>query len=295
MVSILIPVYNYSIKTLVCFLHNQAIKCHFPFEILVFDDASTLPFPENESITQLPNCFYERSKENIGRTEARNQLAKKAKYDYALFLDADVMPQKDTFLEEFIDAVAKHPDIIFGGITYENATPTKDRLLRWYYGKKRESLPLKSRKKEPYLSINSGCFLIKKSLFLSLSRRLNFPLYGLDLYFKILLAEKNAVVTHIDNPVYHLGIETSKDFLEKSLRSIETLFFLEKNNYIEENSFPIQRAFHHLKKIHLIFLFQGFFNVFYKFIEYNLLSKRPILFLFDVFRLNHFIRLKNGK
>mgnify|MGYP000232582310 CR=1 FL=1 len=64
------------------------------FEILVLDDASTDKqcSSENKKINALDHCSYLENEKNIGRTATRNILAKKAKYDWLLFLDADVIP-----------------------------------------------------------------------------------------------------------------------------------------------------------------------------------------------------------
>ena len=85
MISILIPLYNYNVFPLVEVLFNQAEQLSTPYEIIIFDDASTITFEENRKITKFKNTSYEVSKKNIGRTAARDYLGNKAAYDWLLF------------------------------------------------------------------------------------------------------------------------------------------------------------------------------------------------------------------
>ena len=94
MLSILIPTYNYNTLLLVKTLQQQAIKSKISFEIIVLDDASsdTQSSIENNKINTLEHCTYIESEKNLGRTATRNILAHKAKFNWLLFLDADVIP-----------------------------------------------------------------------------------------------------------------------------------------------------------------------------------------------------------
>ena len=213
MVSILIPTYNYEITTLVKVLHKQALQLAVPFEIIVVEDASTdvEKTLQNQSILEWDFCRYINLKENKGRTYVRGFLAKEAKYNWLLFLDADVLPEKETFLKEFIDTT-KNVDVVFGGIVYTKTPPEKNKMLRWKYGNAREAKPILEREKNPYLAIISGCSLIKKDTFLKVNTFLE-NRYGLDVLFTYNLSRLKARVVHIDNPVIHYGLEDNKAFL----------------------------------------------------------------------------------
>ena len=53
---------------------------------------------ENKKINALDHCSFLENEKNIGRTATRNILAKKAKYDWLLFLDADVIPLNENYI-----------------------------------------------------------------------------------------------------------------------------------------------------------------------------------------------------
>ena len=94
MLSILIPTYNYSILQLVQNIHQQCIVSSIVFEIICLDDHSNFDFQlENQKINELAHCFYFKNETNLGRTRTRQILAEKAKFNWVLFLDADVIPQ----------------------------------------------------------------------------------------------------------------------------------------------------------------------------------------------------------
>ncbi len=296
MLSILIPTYNYSVVNLVRQLHKQAKESSIPFEIIVVDDCSTdiAIFDKNKKIKELEFCAFLKNNENIGRTATRNLLANKAKFNQLLFLDADVYPKSDSFIKLFLSNMDSS-EIIFGGISYKNEEPPKEEILRWKYGKSRESLTVKQRIKNPYRTINSGCFLINKPLFLKINKELDMQKYGMDIYFKQLLHKYQSKVNHIDNPVYHLGLETSKVFIKKSLEAIETICYLEKNHQLNNSLIPLQKFYQKLSilKIDTFYLF--ILNKLKIKIENNLNSSRPNLVLFDLYRLNYYIEFKSKK
>src|SRR5690606_14920925 len=160
MLSILIPTYNFNITNLVDTLSSQLEQVDFAFEILVLEDGSTINelIEVNKSITQFSNYHYIQHTTNKGRTATRQALAKAAKYNWLLFMDADVLPQNENFIQH-LDIENQNADVVFGGITYQKNKPEKAKVLRWKYGKSRENRPVSERIKAPYLSIISGCCL----------------------------------------------------------------------------------------------------------------------------------------
>lgn len=292
MLSILIPVYNYDVRELVERLHKQIVAEKIPFEILIADDASTSRNikEHNQSVRKLSGCKLFQFSENKGRTFTRNFLAEKATYDWLLFLDADVLPKNADFITQFLTRMEEN-DVIFGGITYSENPPEDNKILRWKYGKAREAKPANKRKNKPYFSIISGALFIRKKLFLSVNVQLE-NTYGLDIVFIQKLKGKEAQVLHIENPVVHCGLETNAQFLEKTKKSLRTLIKLENQGKTSKNYRPIQKAYNKLKTYHLRGFFQRSLKLSHKKIEKNLLSEKPSLFLFDLYKLNYFLELK---
>ncbi len=292
MLSILIPTYNFSIVTLVKQIHGQAIKANIIFEIIVVDDFSSNKnlIEENSEIVKLGHCQYIENKENLGRTATRNLLAKKANFKTLLFLDADVLPKSEHFIKNFNLLNRNHVHVIYGGINYYKTQPEDDKILRWKYGTKREALSVNERLKHPYFIISQN-LLIDKEIFTT-TNTININAYGLDILFSNNLKKNNIQVEHIDNPVYHLGLESNKSFMFKSLEAVKTTFELEEKKSLDNDLRPLQKSYRKLKKCQLLGVFNTICNVLKNNIESNLISKNPSLLLFDIYRLYYYAQLK---
>ena len=287
MLSIVIPTYNYNIYPLVCELEQQALKLNIPFEIICIDDGSFSHLnKENQKINTLSNSVFTENRKNIGRSKVRNLLAKKAKYEWLLFLDADVFPKNNSFLETYLNSISKSSELIYGGILYHDNSPSHENLLRWLYGKKREALNAELRNKNKYLRFLTLSFLIKKNVFNKVKFNEDIPNNRHeDTLFAYDLKKANINLKHIDNPVYHLGLESSKTFLEKSLLSVEAILVITKKRFLSKNYTSITKALS-ISKLFLINHLLAFFYVKFKSnFENNLLSKKPSLFYFDLYRL----------
>lgn len=289
MLSILIPTYNYNIVPLVKELHKQCSECNIGFEILVYDDDSKLEInSKNDLINQINYCKFKVLPLNIGGSAIRNLLAKESKYENLLFIDADTIPVYQNFIGNYIKILKSDYEVVYGGIKYQEKQPNSDKLLRWTYGKKREALSTSVRNKKPYLSFLTLNFLIKKDVFKIISFNEDIPnLRHEDTLFSYNLEIKNINVIHIENPTYHLGLEESRIFLKKSLESVDAIFLFLKQGLISNDYTLITKVFFKLKKLKLQYTFAFIFTTFKSHFENHLLSKKPSLYLFDLYRLSY--------
>ncbi|MDH7444980.1 glycosyltransferase family 2 protein [Aquimarina sp. 2201CG14-23] len=289
MLSILIPVYNYKVIPLVEEIHTQVSSCNITFEIIVFDDGSHQYLEENLSINSISSSRFKKLSKNVGRSVIRNALAAEAKYEFLLFLDADIEPVSELFIKKYLDSINSDTEIISGGLLYKNTKPTKEQILRWKYGHLKESVPVEKRKKKPYLSFLSSNFLIRKSIFDK--NRFNEEILNLaceDTIFALDAKSKKIRIEHIDNPVFHLGLETSSVFLKKSLDSVEVRRSLIHKNLLKPKDTRITHLAHIVKKIRLQGLIIIIHTLTKKIFVKNLISNNPSLLIFDLFRLGHY-------
>lgn len=291
MLSILIPVYNYNVLPLASELVKQCNSCGIIFEILFLDDASQEFAIENERINQFENTSYSILEKNIGRSAIRNLLAQKAVYENLLFLDADTIPVHHNFISNYISEIEKK--VVFGGLLYENKRPPKEQVLRWTYGKKREALSLSERNRNPSNTALVSNLLIKKEILYRFPFDENLTKYGYeDLLFFAVLKSNQIEIKHIENPVFHLNLESSSLFLNKTKTALENLVLLDYLNKISKNESKIIGSFDFLKKMKLISIFNFVFKKSEQKIERNLLSNKPSLFLFDIYKLGYYCFLK---
>lgn len=291
MLSILIPTYNTDIGVLVDALYFQCEEATINYEIIFCEDKSTEYLEENNSLIVKYEVTKLFNSTNLGRTATRSKLAQAAKYDWLLFLDADVVIKAGNFISTYLEVLTDKVNIVSGGTSYLNTQP-ENCSLRWKYGKKREAKKAEQRHKNPFYIISQN-ILINKEIFLELnhieSRR-----YGFDNIFSHQIAKKGYEIKHINNPIVHLGLETNETFLNKSLEAVETIVHFEKKGKISNNFTSLQKGYLSLKSKKSIGFFKGAMKLVSNSIRKNLLSKNPSLFLFDLYRLHHYIKLKRN-
>ena len=295
MLSILIPTYNYNAFPLVEELYKQASLAGIPFEVRCIDDASSSFDVENKKINLLAHCNYRKLPENIGRSKIRNLLAQEAQFDWLLFLDVDVIPKSQEFIAAYIPYLNDKIKTVNGGICYQEVKPEKNKVFRWLYGKNREAKPCLERQINPYVSFLTLNFLIHKSIFSVVKFNESIPnLRHEDTLFSYDLKKNNIIVEHIDNPVYHLGLDTFDVAIKKENESIIALKHLLDNQLIDPNYIKISKVFSIVNKLKLTQVFGVFYVITKKLFLKNLSSNKPSLFVFDLYRLGYICKLNNN-
>lgn len=293
MLSILIPTYNYNCFSLVLELKQQADELNFDYEICVQDDCSSLFIAENSEINELQNCSFEINSNNLGRTKNRLLLIQKSKFDDLLFLDSDVFPKENDFIKKYVDQiVTKKSTVVYGGLIYKESNPSKNEMLRWVYGKNRESIPLKKRLLNPYQNVLTSNLLLNKKIVERLEFNENLKTYGYEDFVLAQDLKKIKIpITHIDNAVYHLNLETSEIFIEKIRISLHNLKSINKKgeNYTADNRLLF--AFSIVQKINLLKPIAFLFTKFKTKMEHQLLSNSPKIIILDLYKLGYFCKI----
>ena len=295
MLSILVPIYNYNAFPLVLELHKQCLACTVDFEIICIDDASTDPKPKNNPIQFLTNCYFIELSQNIGRSKIRNLLASKSNHEWLLYVDSDTFPKNTDFISNYIRQInLSAKNVVFGGIVYTKDKPNNDQLLRWSFGQKREAIAVSERKKNPYLTTFVSNLLIKKTVFDTLSFNEEITKYGYeDFVFIQNLKLENIEIKHIENPLYHLNLETSSLFLSKTKTALETLLFISKNNSKIEIDSKIIKTHKVLCDLKINLLIAKIFQKLRLKLEYHLTSEKPSLLVFDCYKIGYFCYLNS--
>ena len=296
MLSILIPIFNYDIRELVNSLAKQCSHSGIEYEIICLDDASETNFKiNNAALKDLPNVRYEQLEKNIGRSSIRNKLASMATFEHLLFMDCDSAIVTDSYIENYIRLIPAY-EVIYGGRRYTESPPDdKAKFLRWKYGSKREQISAERRKENPYLYFLTNNFLIKKSVFEKI--RLNEELkgYGHEDTLMAFDMKKNKInILHIENPLYHVGLETADEFLNKTKEGIYNLLYIMQRYPYATEKIKLVKYYGMVNlpliKPLLIFILNALKNKIYT----NIVSASPNLFLFDLFKLSIMLT-KNNK
>ncbi len=288
MISILIATYQWDTEALVERLVLEISSKKLVAEIICIDDASG--FVQSERFHSFPYLQYSVLDTNIGRSAIRNRLAKQAKYPLLLFLDADSLPVGHDFLSDYLVA-ATSVDVVCGGTSYYNTPPSKrTELLRWTYGKEREERSASKRLIDPYVSFTSNNFLISKLVFDRFPFDEEIREYGHeDTLFGIGLKENKVSISHIDNPVYHLGLDDGAVFLSKTEQAVVNLSKLYNKGLIGKEVRLIA-AFLKLRALGLTYIFRVYFRMIEKKLIKNLLGEHPSLRKMDLYKLGLFVQ-----
>jgi hypothetical protein len=296
MLSVLIPVYNYNVSSLVQNLVKQIKENLLLAEIIIVDDASDLFINENSQLSLLENVNYELLEENIGRSAIRNLLASKASFESYLFIDCDAKIVSKDFLNNYYTFLNQHFNVVCGGLVYQTEVPYKNQILRWYYGKNRECKSFKERMKSPFASFSSFNFLIKKDVFDKVKFNEEIKSYGHeDTLLGIQLKNNHHDVFHIDNPLLHDGLEPATDFIRKTESSIKNLKLLVENKSIAtllKEDITLMKYVFRVEELQLRWLIKVMFFLFRKAILHNLKSTKPFLILFDFYKMGFYFTLK---
>lgn len=286
MLSVLIPTYNYDITKLVRQLHEQLLNAQIQFEIICLDDVSKEHIiAENKDINRLTYTTYHLSKKNRGIAITRQRLCEMATYDWILLLDADTMLKGNRFILNYLENMNAGYDFIFGGFDYQDIKPHEGYLLRWAYGRQYEALNASGRNANPYKITIAANLLARKAAYLDLNLGSIGKQYAMDYYFGALLKETKSKVLHLNNNVYHLGIEKSESYLRKKEKAAETLINLYRENKIKDHANDLLSTYIFLKRLKLNYLFAGAFKLFRSPLKNNLLGKRPIILLLQFYKI----------
>ncbi len=234
MLSICIPTYNTDILPLATELLRQSASLDVPTELLIFDDGSPYPTP-NHDLLDRSDLTYRELGRNRGRSVVRNLLGEAARYEWILFLDADMAPNPD-LLAGYLTAIRERPGqgeaVFVGGHHYSPDPPdNSDLLLHWTYGTHREARPARIRVRHPYLGFHSGNFVLPRALHLRHQLDETITGYGHeDTLWGQQLEKMGVPIVPLDNSAEHLGLEPRSVFLEKQRRAIENLRVLRKTH-----------------------------------------------------------------
>jgi glycosyltransferase involved in cell wall biosynthesis len=293
-ISLLIPVLNYDIIALVHSMKSAMGKVPEFHEIVIGDDGSSAEYRAKYHTLESENIKVISSEKNIGRAAIRNKLALEASGDYLLFIDADVMlpGTAEAYFLKWIPFIEKSR-VICGGTLYHDSAPgDPDKLLRWKYGKWREQKSAVERNKHPHAGFSTFNVLIDKTIFSKIRFNEELKQYGHeDTLLGYQLKKAGIGILHIDNGLMHEGLESNREFLNKTKLGIENLSKLydkvtDKVSFSE--TVTILRYYNKLKLLGLTRILAAIFIRYRDRMEIRLDSSDISLYLFGFYKMSMF-------
>lgn len=293
MISILIPAFNQDVNRLVARLSAGFSHLQQAGEIIVMDDGSTPAYQAlNSSLATQPFVRYVPHAQNHGRIRIRQMLAEAATCEWLLFLDGDSELVSDDFLPHYYQAIKTNTGVLVGGRTYSTTPPVDCALrLHWKYGAAREGRRPAGNSQPAFMTNN---FCIQAQHFRQLSFDTGGEGYGHEDTWIGIQVEKAAIPVHyIDNPVLHTGLEKNTVFIAKSENALLNLHKLSTSVAPEllARHVKLFRVYQNLRKWNATWIPLWGYKLLKKYITGNLHSCDPSLTLFDLYRLQYFIRL----
>ena len=302
MISILIPVFDYDVASLVTGLH-QAVKDLPEYDEIIIgaDGCSDDYLGMYEALSKLDKVSLLVSSNNVGRASIRNMLADKAGGDYLLFIDADALIQgnpKD-YLARWLDHYTAAP-VVCGGTDYHKTPPDNpDRYLRWHFGYYKEKKSLKKRRRRPYATFSGFNFLIEKSILNKFRFNEELKKYGHeDTLFAYQLKKAGISLEHIDNKLIHDGLESNREYIMKTKDGISNLSIL-YDKVTDKRTFAsvvgMIRYFNYFRILGITRLLARVYTKKRRRIEIMLRSPKCSLRIFSIYKMALFCYYRHSK
>jgi glycosyltransferase involved in cell wall biosynthesis len=293
-ISLLIPVFDYDIIALVHSMKDAMGKVPEFYEILIGDDGSSAEYRKKYRSLEEDNVKVISSKKNIGRAAIRNRLALEAKGDFLIFIDADVMlpGTAEAYMLKWLPFL-NNSRVICGGTLYHDSAPgDPDKLLRWKYGKWREQKSAVERNKHPHRGFSTFNVLFEKSVFSKIRFNEELKQYGHeDTLLGFQLKKAGIDILHIDNGLMHEGLESNRDFLNKTKLGIENLSQL-YDKVTDKKSFSetvlMLKIYYKLRLLGLTRILAAIFIRYRDRMEIRLDSSNISLLLFAFYKMSMF-------
>jgi hypothetical protein len=108
----------------------------------------------------------------------------------------------------------------------------------------------------------------------------------MDYYFGTLLKKNKSKVLHLDNQVYHLGIEKSVKYLRKKELAVITLHKLYDEKKITKHSNDLLKYFLFCKSTGLNYLLSFWYKFFNSKMKRNLTGRNPSIKLLQLYKIS---------
>lgn len=216
--SVLVPFFRDDATALLSALDAQVQS--LPIELLFYDDGS-----RNTDLTGRMEDAVRCAKgavsvmtnpENNGRSAARNALFEAARADWVLFLDADMLPSREDFLQAYLSLTeAQTGDILFGGFEVEDRAEDADKDVHRALSEVSDCLTLDERQAAGPQYVASSNLCVRRDVLLTEPFDSGFSGWGWEDSEWAARVSKRFVLLHVDNPAIHLGLETTETLLRR--------------------------------------------------------------------------------
>ena len=216
--SVLVPFYGDDATQLLSALDAQVKD--LSIEVLFYDDGTgddALTGRMSKATEAADGAFrLITNRENKGRSAARNSLFEAARSDWVLFLDADMLPAREDFLQNYLSLInVRAADVLFGGFEVEPQAEDADRDVHRALSAVSDCLTLEERQASGPQYVASSNLCVRREVLEKEPFDSGFSGWGWEDSEWAARIAKRFILTHVDNPAIHLGLETTDTLLHR--------------------------------------------------------------------------------
>jgi len=217
--SILVPYYKDDPVALIEALSGQCADKD-NVEILFYDDGSCDQDLNTRAVAAIKDSHARAglfiAEGNRGRSFARNKLFEYARADWVLFLDADMRPETDHFIDDYLELLsANMADAVFGGFKVPSQSDDPNCELHRALSQSSDCLSLAERQAAGPQYVCSSNLAVRKKVLEVEPFDPEFNGWGWeDSEWAARVFRKYRLI-HADIPAWHLGLETTETLLRR--------------------------------------------------------------------------------
>ena len=218
--SVAIPFFRYDPLPLFRTLCLEATGLDLRVEILLLDDGSN----DTPGLARVADAVFGSEtparllaiSANQGRSAGRNRLFAESRARHLLFLDCDMVPDADDFLERWLRHAQGHdPACTFGGFSLKQTRILPATRLHAAIQQRGECVNAAHRAQVPAKYVYASNLLVRRDVFAAAPFDAQFQGWGWeDVEWGVRIA-KHYPISHIDNPASHLGLDSDAALLAK--------------------------------------------------------------------------------
>jgi glycosyltransferase involved in cell wall biosynthesis len=187
---------------------------------------------------------------NEGRSQGRNRLSTAARGRSLLFLDSDMRPDTDRFLQDWAALVAREdPAVAFGGFTLKQAPADAKYQVHRAMAARSDCLPSQDRARQPEKYVFTSNLLVRRDVFEAEAFDPGFTGWGWeDVEWAMRVSQRFAVI-HPDIPATHMGLDTVDSLARKYEQAAPNFARMARRHPAIVATYPGYRAARLLKRV----------------------------------------------
>ena len=211
--SVLIPFLRDDPGALLALLEREALALDGAVELVLLDDGTADPALTARLTAQidalaLPTRLITLPA-NEGRSIGRNRLASAARGGSLLFLDSDMRPDHDRFLQTWARLTTEQtPAVAFGGFSLLQAPQEADFAVHRSMAAKSDCLSHEQRALQPEKYVFTSNLLVRRDVFETEAFDPGFSGWGWEDVEWAMRVSRRFAVVHLDNTATHMGLDT---------------------------------------------------------------------------------------